>query len=65
MLVHGGAGGVGALAVQLAAMLGARVTATVRSDTAELVHGWRAARVIDVRTEQFDEAGVGYDVASD
>jgi NADPH:quinone reductase-like Zn-dependent oxidoreductase len=65
VLVHGGAGGVGALTVQLAAMLGARVTATVRSDAAELVHGWGATRVIDVRTEQFDEAGAAYDVVID
>ncbi len=51
VLVHGGAGGVGAFAVQVAAMLGARVTATVRSDTAEFVQGLGAARVIDVRTK--------------
>ena len=33
VLVHGGAGGVGALTVQLAAILGADVTATIRSDS--------------------------------
>ena len=63
VLVHGGAGGVGALTVQLAAMLGARVTATVRSDACELVRGYGAVRVIDVRTEAFDD-GV-YDVVID
>src|SRR5947209_2444135 len=51
VLVHGGAGGVGALTVQLAAILGARVTATVRSDAREIVGGFGAQRVIDVRTE--------------
>lgn len=65
VLVHGGAGGVGALTVQLAAMLGASVTATVRSDTADLVREFGAARVIDVRTESFDEGGVSYDVVID
>lgn len=65
VLVHGGAGGVGALTVQLAAMLGARVTATVRSDAAELVREFGAARVIDVRTESFAESGVSYDVVID
>jgi NADPH:quinone reductase-like Zn-dependent oxidoreductase len=64
VLVHGGAGGVGALTVQLAAILGARVTATVRSDARELVSGFGAQRVIDVRTEAFDETG-GYDVVVD
>ncbi len=63
VLVHGGAGGVGALTVQLAAMLGARVTATVRSDTGDLIRGYGAVRVIDVRTEAFDDAV--YDVVID
>jgi len=65
VLVHGGGGGVGALTVQLAAILGARVTATVRSDARELVSGFGAGRVIDVRTEAFDEIGPVYDVVID
>ncbi len=65
VLVHGGAGGVGALAVQLAAILGARVTATVRSDAADLVRGFGADRVIDVRAEAFDDTGAIYDVVVD
>jgi NADPH:quinone reductase-like Zn-dependent oxidoreductase len=65
VLVTGGAGGVGLLTVQLAALLGARVTATVRSDTANLLRGCGAQRVIDVRTEAFDETGAGYDVVID
>jgi NADPH:quinone reductase-like Zn-dependent oxidoreductase len=65
VLVHGGAGGVGALTVQLAAILGARVTATVRSDARELVSGFGAQRVIDVRTEAFDATGGAYDVVVD
>ncbi|MCV7310114.1 NADP-dependent oxidoreductase [Mycobacterium paraffinicum] len=63
VLVHGGAGGVGALTVQLAAMLGARVTATVRSGAGDLVRGFGAVRVIDVRTETFEDAD--YDVVID
>jgi NADPH:quinone reductase-like Zn-dependent oxidoreductase len=65
VLVHGGAGGVGALTVQLAAILDAHVTATVRSDAGELVRGFGAGRVIDVRTEAFDENGAAYDVVID
>jgi NADPH:quinone reductase-like Zn-dependent oxidoreductase len=64
VLVHGGAGGVGALTVQLAAILGARVTATVRSDAGELVRGFGARRVIDVRSEAFETTGP-YDVVID
>lgn len=63
VLVHGGAGGVGALTVQLAAQLGAEVTATVRSDTGELVRGFGARHVIDTRTDTFD--GAAYDVVVD
>jgi NADPH:quinone reductase-like Zn-dependent oxidoreductase len=64
VLVHGGAGGVGALTVQLAALMGADVTATVRSDAGELLRGFGARRVIDSRTEAFDERGA-YDVVID
>jgi NADPH:quinone reductase-like Zn-dependent oxidoreductase len=69
VLVHGGAGGVGALTVQLAAILGAHVTTTIRSDAGELVRGLGAQQVIDVRAEAFDEIGEGdgppYDIVID
>jgi NADPH:quinone reductase-like Zn-dependent oxidoreductase len=65
VLVHGGAGAVGILAVQLAAMLGADVTATTRSDAGELLRGLGAKRVIDVRTESFGHVGGVYDVVID
>jgi len=62
VLVTGGAGGVGALTVQLAHDLGADVTATVRSDTAASVRGFGADRVVDTRTEAVDGP---YDVVVD
>lgn len=65
VLVHGGAGGVGALTIQLAARLGAEVTTTVRSDVAELMAELGAAMVIDTRTVQFDAPGAQYDVVID
>jgi NADPH:quinone reductase-like Zn-dependent oxidoreductase len=65
VLVHGGAGGVGILTVQLAAILGANVTATIRSGAGELLCSLGAQRVIDVRTEAFDKAGAVYDVVID
>ena len=54
VLVHGGAGGVGAFTVQVAHALGAEVTTTVRGDVAELVRGFGADHVVDTRTEVFD-----------
>ncbi|OBK29839.1 alcohol dehydrogenase [Mycobacterium asiaticum] len=65
VLVHGGSGGVGALAVQLAAQRGAEVTATVRSDVADLVRGFGARHVIDTRSTDFDASGATYDVVLD
>ena len=65
VLVLGGAGGVGALTVQLASILGANVTATVRSDASDLVRDLGAGRVIDVRSEAFDDPGAAYDVVID
>lgn len=65
VLVTGGAGGVGALAVQLAAQLGADVTATLRSDAVELARNLGARNVIDVRTQAFDDGGAAYDVVID
>jgi NADPH:quinone reductase-like Zn-dependent oxidoreductase len=66
VLVHGGAGGVGAYAVQLAAHLGARVTATARADDAELVTSYGADAVIDYTTafeEQVADVDIVFDTA--
>ncbi|WP_284224093.1 NADP-dependent oxidoreductase [Mycobacterium antarcticum] len=65
VLVHGGAGGVGALTVELATILGADVTATVRSDAHELMRELGADHVIDTRTTAFDAPGQPYDVVVD
>lgn len=65
VLVLGGAGGVGAFTVQLAHLFGAEVSATVRSDVAELVRGFGADHVIDTRAETFEDAGRSYDVVID
>jgi NADPH:quinone reductase-like Zn-dependent oxidoreductase len=65
VLVHGGAGGVGAFTVQVAHALGAEVTTTVRGEVAELVRGFGADHVVDTRTEVFDAPGALYDVVID
>jgi NADPH:quinone reductase-like Zn-dependent oxidoreductase len=65
VLVHGGAGGVGVYAVQLAAARGADVTATATGDDAAFVETLGASRVIDFRNEAFDEVVSGLDAVLD
>jgi NADPH:quinone reductase-like Zn-dependent oxidoreductase len=66
VLVHGGAGGVGALTVQLAIILGADVTTTVRSDVArDFAATLGANHVIDTRVQPFDEPDACYDAVID
>src|SRR6476661_8691331 len=57
VLVHGGAGGVGAYAVQLAAAHGARVTATTSARHRDFVAGLGAAEVIDYSDRFEDQVG--------
>ena len=55
VLIHGGAGGVGVFAVQLARRCGARVTATAGAGNLDFVRGLGAEEVIDYRAERFEE----------
>lgn len=68
VLVHAGAGGVGSLAIQLAKHLGAKVFTTASASSRPLVESLGADRVIDYRTERFEEvarAAGGMDVVFD
>lgn len=72
VLIHGGAGGVGHVAIQLARLAGARVAATVSSpETADYVHTLGAECAINYRDEDLRDAiadwtgGRGVDVALD
>ena len=71
ILVHGGAGGVGHVAIQLAKAIGARVFTTVRDDNAEFVRGLGADVTIDYEKEDYVDAilretgGRGVDVVFD
>ncbi|WP_338673558.1 NADP-dependent oxidoreductase [Streptomyces sp. SCSIO 30461] len=65
VLIHGGAGGVGSVAVQLAKHLGAEVVATAGADSIELVRRLGADQVIDYRAENFDEILSDIDVVFD
>jgi NADPH:quinone reductase-like Zn-dependent oxidoreductase len=70
VLVHGGAGGVGHLAVQLAVARGARVWATGRAAQADTIRSL-GAEPIDFEAEDVEEyvarfiGGVGFDVVYD
>ena len=65
VLVHGGAGGVGSFAVQLARWRGARVVATASARDAELVRGLGADEVIDYRARRFADAVADVDLVFD
>jgi NADPH:quinone reductase-like Zn-dependent oxidoreductase len=55
ILIHGGAGAVGAYAVQLASNAGATVIATASGDDEAYLKSIGAARVIDYREAQFEK----------
>jgi NADPH:quinone reductase-like Zn-dependent oxidoreductase len=65
VLIHGGAGGVGSFAVQLARWRGAHVTATASARDAELVRELGAVDVIDYRARRFEEAVADMDLVFD
>lgn len=71
ILIHGGAGGVGHVAIQLAKAIGARVFTTARDANAEFVRRLGADVVIDYTKEDYVEAviretgGRGVDVVFD
>jgi len=71
ILIHGGAGGVGHVAIQLAKAIGARVITTVREANFEFARSMGADVVIDYEKEDYvaavmrETAGQGVDVVFD
>lgn len=65
VLVNGASGGVGTMAVQIAASMGAEVTGVCGTRNVELVRSIGAARVIDYTTEDFTRDRQQYDVILD
>lgn len=71
ILVHGGAGGVGHVAIQLARAIGAKVFTTVREANAEFARSMGADVIIDYQKEDYVDAvlretgGRGVDVVFD
>jgi NADPH:quinone reductase-like Zn-dependent oxidoreductase len=65
VLIHGGAGGVGSFAVQLARWRGAHVAATASARDADLVRELGADAVIDYRAQRFEEVVADIDLVFD
>jgi NADPH:quinone reductase-like Zn-dependent oxidoreductase len=65
VLIHGGAGGVGSFAVQLAHALGGEVYATCSGRDLEFVRGLGADTVIDYRGQRFEDVAREVDVVVD
>lgn len=64
VLITGGAGGVGSLAVQIAVSLGAEVTATALPEQVDFVRGLGAHQVL-TRSDQHEAEGGAFDVVLD
>ncbi|WP_433919014.1 NADP-dependent oxidoreductase [Streptomyces canus] len=65
VLIHGGAGGVGSIAIQLAKHLGATVATTASASNADFVRELGADTVIDYHTQDFEQLLTGYDLVLD
>ena len=65
VLIHGGAGGVGSIAIQLAKHLGATAATTVSGSNADFVRELGADIVVDYRTQDFEQLLEGYDLVLD
>ncbi len=65
ILIHGGAGGIGSLAIQLAKHLGAYVATTAEASHADFLKGLGADVVIDYKTEKFQDKLSDYDAVFD
>jgi NADPH:quinone reductase-like Zn-dependent oxidoreductase len=55
ILIHGGAGGIGSISIQLANHLGAHVATTVSTDDTEFVKDLGASELVDYKTQKFED----------
>lgn len=65
ILIHGGAGGIGTIAIQIAKHIGANVTATATGDGIKYVKKLGADQVIDYKNQEFDKLLNNYDAVFD
>jgi alcohol dehydrogenase len=65
ILIHGGAGGIGSIAIQLAKYLGATVATTISTNDKQFVQELGADQVIDYKTQNFEDILHDYDAVFD
>lgn len=65
ILIHGGAGGIGHIAIQIAEALGAYVATTVSTSDKDFVKQMGADQVIDYKTEKFESILKDFDAVYD
>lgn len=65
ILIHGGAGGIGSVAIQLAKHLGAYVAATAAAEDLGFVKEMGADEIIDYTSQKFEELLQNYDAVFD
>ena len=65
IFIHGGAGGIGSIAIQIAKHIGAYVATTATGDDIEAVKQLGADEIIDYKTDDFSEMLSGYDAVFD
>jgi alcohol dehydrogenase len=65
ILIHGGAGGIGSIAIQLAKNLDAHVATTVSTDDKQFVQKLGADEIIDYKTQTFEDLALDYDAVFD
>jgi NADPH:quinone reductase-like Zn-dependent oxidoreductase len=65
ILIHGGAGGIGSIAIQLAKQIGAHVATTVSTNDIEFAKELGADDVVDYKTQRFEDMLHDYDAVFD
>lgn len=65
ILIQGGAGGIGSLAIQLTKMHGAYVAATTSPETLDFVKSLGVDKVVNYKTENFQDLTAGFDAVFD
>src|SRR5215203_2615289 len=65
ILIHGGAGGIGSIAIQLAKHLGAHIATTVSTNDKQFVQQLGADQIIDYKKENFEDVIHDYDAVLD